>query len=401
MVALDRPIPSMIFAFVVLSSCKSTDGALTVYQKNGDKQVYQTSTFVSYGPQDAQVLQVPLLWVSSEEVCRASLNPEIVRGRVVLTRMLRIECDLSELYSRLEHSGAAALALQTFSQVPGILSFAKSNWAGLPNGKIPCVDVAGRFYAEMSSGLVVDIDNFHITEFQDIFLSWPWTLVMRIILPLLALYTCVLGFQGASSRRYHGLWERRRSNKPRPVGFIIGIIEMVTCLVIAVNLVLGYNGPMLMPYRMHAATILLLSGSTLFATVLLGLLAREKTRALNYLPERDVWVQYRITLTVAAVMFVGCDLVLVFRVLFGWSRNVDTRIFCMFFSISFLIIGQSTAGAYFIYQVSICFLSMPIYYPFVTNSMCFFQFRLEPCLRPWNATCGTLIRTFVQPKLSK
>ena len=154
------------------------------------------------------------------------------------------------------------------------------------------------------------------------------------------------------------LIETRRGSRRRLVGLTIGTIEMVINVVIALALTLGNYGPMMMPISFHIALFLLLLGSTLFGTTLLALLAREKTRNLNSLPERDVWTHYKATVTLSAVVFLGCDLLGL--ILMGVGGGSAVRMLVLGISIPFLLVGIITVGFYFFYQVK-CRSILPVF----------------------------------------
>jgi len=154
-----------------------------------------------------------------------------------------------------------------------------------------------------------------------------------------------------SQQTQQPLIETRRGSRRRLVGLTIGTIEMVINVVIALALALGNYGPMMMPISFHIAFFLLLLGSTLFGTTLLALLAREKTRNLNSLPERDVWTHYKATVTLSAVVFLGCDLLgLILMGVGGFGAH--PHMFVLGISVPFFLVGIITVGFYFLYQVT-------------------------------------------------
>jgi hypothetical protein len=113
---------------------------------------------------------------------------------------------------------------------------------------------------------------------------------------------------------------------------------------------------MMMPISFHIALFLLLLGSTLFGTTLLALLAREKTRNLNSLPERDVWTHYKGILTLSAVVFLGCDLLGLVLLGVSGGASVRAKMIVLGISIPFFLVGIITVGFYFLYQVTCRFI---------------------------------------------
>jgi hypothetical protein len=355
-----RPVVFLLLIWVLFS-----DGSLEVVHDNGslssdEAAVFQTATFLNYGPQDAEVLRKPLLFIPSGDICDVSSQ---VQDRVVFTRLAENTCTLSELYDKLEAGGAAALVVQTFTSTPGFFTFMKSEWTGRPDGKLPCYDVVRSFDGLLFSGSTVNIRDSHNRDYENMFRSWPWTLTFRVILPIFALSTSYLGFQIITVRQarrvlpssQQPLIETRRSRR-HLVGLTIGTIEMVINVVIALALALGNYGPMMMPLSFHIALFLLLLGSTLFSTTLLALLAREKTRNLNSLPERDVWTHYKGILTLSAVVFLGCDLLGLVLMVIDGGGSVRTKMAVLGISIPFFLVGIITVGFYFLYQVTCRFI---------------------------------------------
>jgi len=219
---------------------------------------------------------------------------------------------------------------------------------------MPFVDVQAHFDAEECSvrraePCWVDLEEPHNHEYQDTFTSWPWTMILRVAIPMVSFYSAILGAKTAYTRRHVLVSRSSTTSSSRPMGFTIGLIEMVTSTTITVNLVLGLHGPMLMPLRYHLAFFLLFSGSSLFAMVLLALLAREKTRTLNNLIERDVWVQYRGTLFFCGFIFIGCDVLNI--MFFVFDIDAQSTLALLVFSIPFIIVGQIVVGLYFFYKV--------------------------------------------------
>eukprot|EP00613_Pedinella_sp_CCMP2098_P055566 CAMPEP_0171886940 /NCGR_PEP_ID=MMETSP0992-20121227/42174_1 /TAXON_ID=483369 /ORGANISM="non described non described, Strain CCMP2098" /LENGTH=478 /DNA_ID=CAMNT_0012513643 /DNA_START=588 /DNA_END=2024 /DNA_ORIENTATION=+ len=222
---------------------------------------------------------------------------------------------------------------------------------------MPFLDVERGFDAELFSGTLIDITAPHDTSFQDCFLSWPWLLVVRIFLPICACYSSFLGANVVYARLRHRAMSEGVSahgscvHQRLPVGSVIGFLNMVTNLIVAANLASGHFGPMHLPFNLHFAFYFLLSGSTLFSTVLLALLAREKTRTLNFLVERDIWAHYPVTLWLSAFLFLGCDVVFFcFMAVDHASNAAYSKFTLIMLSIPFYLAGNSAVGIYFFYQ---------------------------------------------------
>jgi hypothetical protein len=326
----------------------SVDSVLKTYHEDGSQETFETATFVYYGPQRPHVGGMRMLWVEPNDVCNVKLDE--VRGKFVVTTRIwngGYGCDLGEVYTRLGNYGAAGLAVQTFTVTPGFCAFAKSDWEGRPNGKMPFVDIETGFDAKAFSGLVVDIEEPHNLAWESMFSSWLWTLVMRVALPLTAFLAFLLSAHIVFTR-WHARVPRSRS---RPLGFTIGINVMVASLAVSVMFVVGLYGPMLTPLRFNLAFYLLTSGSSVFITVLLSLLAREKTRALNNLAERDVWEHYRGIVTLSAIIFLGCDVANFFFFVFNLNSSTNFSLAIFGMAILFILLGQVFVGSYFFYQV--------------------------------------------------
>jgi hypothetical protein len=355
-------LASTLLTLELVLCIRGSVGVLRIHHENGHQETFDTATFVYYGPQNPEVHQVQMLWLHPDEFCMADLNTTGMRGRFVITRGVFIGCDINEAYTRLEKAGAAALAVQTFTATPGIYSFAKADWVGRPTGKMPFVDVQAHFDTEGCSIRLdscwnwVDLEEPHNRQYQDTFTSWTWTLVLRVGIPMVSFYSALLGAKTVYTRRHVRVSRSSKTTRSRrrPIGFTIGLIEMVTSMTITVNFALGHTGPMLMPFRCHVAFFLLFSGSSLFSMVLLALLAREKTRTLNNLIERDVWVEYFWTLFFCGLIFVGCDVLNI--MFFVFNIDAESTLALLVLSIPFIIAGQIVVGLYFFYQVIYIFL---------------------------------------------
>jgi hypothetical protein len=347
-------LASTLFILKLVLCIHGSVGVLRVHHDDGHQETIDTATFVYFGPQNPEVHEVRMLWLDAGEICKADLlDTRDIKGRFIITRGVMSGCNINEAYARLEKAGAAAFAVQTFTGTPGLYSFARSDWVRRPaTGEMPFVDVQVAFDAIGASGLIVDLEEPHSREYQDRFTSWTWTLVLRVALPAFSLYTTLLGAHTAYSR-----WHPRvssssssSSSNRRPLGFYIGLIEMVASATISVNLAMGLFGPILMPFRFYHAFFFLLPGSSMFSMVLLALLAREKTRSLNNLVARDLWVHYTKTLICCGSIFLGSDLfVMIFFVFNVGSQRSGLAMRVL--STPVHIVGQIVAGVYFFYEV--------------------------------------------------
>jgi len=74
--------------------------------------------------------------------------------------------------------------------------------------------------------------------------------------------------------------EVKRSNNV--TSLLICLIEAPSCLVLGVSLMLGHLGPYALPIQFYLPVGTLLSGVSMFTTVVLCLLMREHYRALAF-----------------------------------------------------------------------------------------------------------------------
>ena len=122
-------------------------------------------------------------------------------------------------------------------------------------------------------------------------------------------------------------------------------------LAIGILLVAGQYGPFWLPQTFFHCGLFLFSGTSVFTTFLVALLIREETRAASHLCDRrDMLMHNRIKLSLAFILCVGFDGLIILIGAFPQIRSIAESPLGVLFA--GLIIGQGFSSVFFVLQAS-------------------------------------------------
>ena len=195
----------------------------------------------------------------------------------------------------------------------------------------------------------------HNRDYQRLFQSLLWTLLMRVLLPSCAFHTALLAL--FEIRRVYVLKHNRRKNVQQSMSLgslrlihqITVWLEAPSMILIGLELIFGAFGPYALPYDIHVASYFMFNGLSVATTLLLAILIREETRAAGGLPRRHIFEHYRFTVVLICVVFLGWDIMWVAA---AFNKHLtyaaSPRTVVLVFAAAFL--AQGGAGIYFIVQ---------------------------------------------------
>eukprot|EP00614_Pseudopedinella_elastica_P007751 CAMPEP_0172599460 /NCGR_PEP_ID=MMETSP1068-20121228/19546_1 /TAXON_ID=35684 /ORGANISM="Pseudopedinella elastica, Strain CCMP716" /LENGTH=530 /DNA_ID=CAMNT_0013399715 /DNA_START=398 /DNA_END=1991 /DNA_ORIENTATION=+ len=117
------------------------------------------------------------------------------------------------------------------------------------------------------------------TPFKDMFDSYSWVVALRIVLPIICLWTATDAGLEVHRIMSSQDTERRRTSHGA-VALIVCSVETFALGVSGIFLALGHYGVYTLPIQVHSAVYTLLTGASLFTTFLVGLHLREENRIL-------------------------------------------------------------------------------------------------------------------------
>jgi len=137
-------------------------------------------------------------------------------------------------------------------------------------------------------------------SFQQLFLSYHWTLLNRVLAPAFSLATSVLAGSEVLRLKREGLLRRAW------ISGIICVIEAPVLFLVALILAFGHFGPMALDFVYHEVLRSLFLGFSVSTTLLFSFFLREESRCLiQSLPRRSVWNVYRWGLAASLCLFVS------------------------------------------------------------------------------------------------
>lgn len=152
------------------------------------------------------------------------------------------------------------------------------------------------------SKLRVFVGPPHNSIMVDEYRSFRWTLLVRVLCPLIALMTSISAILQLREAR------RKGSENTWSVRNIFCAIELAQSVIVGVLFCLGQGGPQLLPCYIHGGFVLLLRGFTTSGVIILAcFLFEEKRHVRTGRPRRPIFEAHRLKLSAVLVCFIGLD----------------------------------------------------------------------------------------------
>lgn len=270
---------------------------------------FPTSLFAHYGLKQtaSPYVRAPAVFLSSSELCGGSELSSVTKQRVsraiVITETTFSGCFLEDKYARLIGVDALALIQVEKPNPPGIGVFRRHQWFGDEFEGSSMLALSMSLDEEtlhsirQKPSLELIIEPPFDTRYADAFKSSEWTAFMRVIAPALALAASSLAFREAATmnrtRQVQGV-------DTLSVGFVVCAVEAPCLFLIALVMLLGQFGPMMLPLHVHYIFASLLSGTSVVTSALVALYLREECRPAPQ--RRSVWLTYKWLICICAVV---------------------------------------------------------------------------------------------------
>ena len=290
---------------------RGDDGAIV------SKKSHTIADFVYYDAPGHPGVNGSAIILSGKDAC-GGLDEKFaakVRDMVVFTESR--ECRISDVYINMDLAGAKALIIiEPFFKRPGWLTFYcyDCHDEHSPRGLLPPSWNDGRNMPMVSVSSMGDEDSLslditlkevHISppfdhSFKQLFLSYHWTLLVRVLAPAFSLATSVLaGFEVLRLKRkghFRRAW----------ISGVICAIEAPVLFMVALILAFGHYGPMTLDFVYHAIIRDLFLGVSVSTTIVFSFFLREESRWLiQSLPRRSIWKVHRWGLAASLCLFVS------------------------------------------------------------------------------------------------
>ena len=281
---------SLTLALVVVR-LKAVSGSLTVISGSLPLTV-KTAPYIFYGPQGSNAkITAPARFMDGLALCH--VDPETVRGKIVITSGIGADCTWDEMYLHLDDAGAVGLVRHMFPKTTGISCFRHRDWdmkpflerqlmwVTVPEDEIDLDLWESAATAGDGNDLVLELAGPHSVEYYDLFTGPAWTLCIRCLLPMFGVYTAWMAWCQA------GLVQLKiEAQQPGPkrdirgVGVVVCLIEAPSIFLLSIAAAFGQWGPTALPDIVHHVFYTFLLGTCLSSTILLVLVMREQRRML-------------------------------------------------------------------------------------------------------------------------
>ena len=276
----------------------------------GSTTRYPTASYTFLSLDDGKMhSNQPAVFVQAGTLCEPTRA--LVAGKIVVADLSGTRCWLNDAAMQFKELGAIACVFLVSYSPPGMLS--NLHWtldpdkesAGLPVVDVTRIDIGNEEFtmwqASSMSGFSATLTPDHTRLYQETFESQLWIFLMQVVLPCCALVV--------SAESVRELIRRLFASSRKGATDLMLTVEAASCIAIAGALALGEYGPLLLPCVFHLALLALLSGCSLFTTILLTIIIHEKARAFKGSPQRDVLAYYPRSVAACAIVFISWDVV--------------------------------------------------------------------------------------------
>ena len=269
-------------------------------------QTWLSSDYKYYGPNKQHLTGIAEVF-EGDSTCTV---PESASGKIVVISRDSTVCLFGEAYMNYRKAGVLALVEVTNWNPPGLLALRHHTWDSqkyASYGNLPAVavyDVSGSIFEAIRSTdgpCYATLTSTSDDSFANMYLSWQWTVTLRLLAPAFAIYTAYLAALGLYHDHGSSVWTVRR---------VMFAIELPCLCATGAVLALGQYGPTVMPQRIHAPFFNLVNGGSVFTSVLVSLFLREEGRHLRtQSPRRPLRFQYPITISFSVLFFLCYDFI--------------------------------------------------------------------------------------------
>lgn len=299
----------------------------------------------------------PALFLRGRQLCERQAFS--VAGFIIFSDEAGTYCSHGVSYQILNRAGAKGFVIQEAWNPPGIFTYEHDNWSPTSRSGDSMVmvsmfwgrrkEIANDWRA--SNDLVLEIRPPHYAEARNVEDSAVWLIVLRIAAPAFAFATFL-----AAVRAVRDSISCKKKVLLSP-GLVVLMLEAPVMLLVALMLACGQNGPMVFPASVHRAFFNLLSGSSVFAALVLALFLREEGRFQDTrLPRRLVFSHYGFVVAFSAVVYCGTDVALFIYELIAFSTDGLASNYLNViagFQIGIIFPSQLAIGLYYFVTVSI------------------------------------------------
>ena len=350
-----------LFIFASFAGFVFTSAEMILGSTDGKRLTFDTAQWKYFGPYGRREHHdVPAIFLTGDDLC----NPKssMVGGKIIITPIGEegTYCDLFFFVEKLYAAGALAFIYITPRSIPGWYY----NWHDELNAKshrgrsvsvfeMALPDIPGEvldlWYSTASTGTpigqIAKLAAPHVHEWESLFRSPLWVLVMQVFAPLFALY--------AARAPFNEVYRRIESNDYGDwIGFVLCVIELPCLILIAFACSYGQFGPMYLPLGFHFYLVFFFGGFSLFTTLLVALKLREMSRSVGIgrgggYTARSIWGYYRCTIFTGFLVFVFIGEFasgLLFAVFTELAPPLQVFLFVIF------TISQLFLAIYFIFQ---------------------------------------------------
>lgn len=361
---------------LVLAALPKALALLIIRSPEGVVTSLDTASFV-YFPSDGMetgfITDGESIFLTGDVLCHATPSEmtELVRWRVVFSDKRQASCTISEIYDAVAGGDARALVIiGTWS--PGLYCYVHSHWdtSHFLDKSTIMVDTSLKAVGKktLAQWTATGMVGFNVTwlgwphnkDYQGSFESPQWLILMRLVLPLAALATCVvavleiaqlrnalragaqlrlrLGAPGGALASEELLFGISALQSKQAVSMLVMVVAVPGMVSVAAFCALGFLGPMTLPPIYFSVGSFFFAFLVAVSTLLVALLVHEETRLASGMARRNVLRRSFCSIVCIFVTFWVFDIFV-----FAEKTAIDKVVFL--FGIAAVV--QGVAGLYF------------------------------------------------------
>ena len=352
----------------ILMLANSAHALVRFETPSGETKVWESATFVHYGPQNPKNITGPGFFLEGRMRCDVVKDPEAfypsLASKVVFVDVQASECGFvhrNDLYKALSKTGPAAAVLTHFiSTPPGY--FCHSHMTASPfecdfcDHSLVKLDISDPdFDYRLVEGALISIIEPHNHEWEDSYKSIFWIVLNRVCGPLFALWTSSTAvFEFAypphtTRTRRDDQIEGAAGRRKYTVADVLWVVETPTLFLVACFLALGQNGPQVLNDVLHTPAASLFSATSACTTALVTIFLLEENRVFAGLgPRRDVLKHYRRRIVLMITIAVFADSGALWYIIS--DPTLQRALPVMYFFVTVVML-QIPSSVYFFYTV--------------------------------------------------